>query len=110
MANESQEDRAYYDKRIRESRILSQLYADRQTQHDRAKLLLREVEKYQTRVLVCAHLHHRLCPAEKTETQSASRNSQPPDTLMLFEDELTDTASTSSKFSVCCKSQSLHCE
>ncbi|CAE6431210.1 unnamed protein product, partial [Rhizoctonia solani] len=51
MTNESQEDRAYYDRRIRESRILSQLYANRASPHDRAKLLLREVETYQTRVL-----------------------------------------------------------
>ncbi|CAE6486838.1 unnamed protein product [Rhizoctonia solani] len=73
MTNESQEDRAYYDQRIRESRILSQLYADRATHHDRAKLLLREVETYQTRVL------------------SASRNAQPPQ-LLEFEDELTESA------------------
>ncbi|CUA72916.1 hypothetical protein RSOLAG22IIIB_10386 [Rhizoctonia solani] len=73
MTNESQEDRAYYDQRIRESRILSQLYADRATHHDRAKLLLREVETYQTRVL------------------SASRNAQPPQ-LLKFEDELTESA------------------
>ncbi|CAE6361390.1 unnamed protein product [Rhizoctonia solani] len=81
MTNESQEDRTYYDKRIRESRILSQLYADRATHQDRAKLLLREVETYQTRVL------------------SASRNAQPPETLLKFEDELIDPATTGSKAS-----------
>ncbi|KAJ1299830.1 hypothetical protein OPQ81_011121 [Rhizoctonia solani] len=81
MTNESQEDRAYYDQRIRESRILSQLYANRATHHDRAKLLLREVETYQTRVL------------------SASRNAQPPEVLVKFEDELTDSIDTGSKAS-----------
>ncbi|KAH7332911.1 hypothetical protein B0J17DRAFT_709377, partial [Rhizoctonia solani] len=79
MTNESQEDRAYYDRRIRESRILSQLYANRASSHDRAKLLLREVETYQTRVL------------------SASRNAQPPEVLVKFEDELTDPATSGSK-------------
>ncbi|KAF8702166.1 hypothetical protein RHS03_06415, partial [Rhizoctonia solani] len=81
MTNESQEDRTYYDQRIRESRILSQLYADRATQHDRAKILLREVETYQTRVL------------------SASRNAQLSETLVKFEDELTESISTGSKAS-----------
>ncbi|KAJ1300210.1 hypothetical protein OPQ81_011957 [Rhizoctonia solani] len=81
MTNESQEDRAYYDQRIRESRILSQLYANRATHHDRAKLLLREVETYQTRVL------------------SASRNAQPPEVLVKFEDELTDSIATGPKAS-----------
>ncbi|CAE6418989.1 unnamed protein product [Rhizoctonia solani] len=81
MTNESQEDRAYYDQRIRESRILSQLYANKQSHHDRAKKLLREVESYQTKVL------------------SASRNAQPPDTLVLFEDELTPASSSNSRSS-----------
>ncbi|KAG8688823.1 hypothetical protein FRC11_004700 [Ceratobasidium sp. 423] len=77
MTNESQEDRAYYDKRIRESRILSQLYANKQTHQDRAKVLLYEVETFQTRVL------------------SASRNAHTNDTLILFEDELTEPPSLS---------------
>ncbi|KAL5632842.1 hypothetical protein ACGC1H_005703 [Rhizoctonia solani] len=81
MTNESQEDRAYYDQRIRESRILSQLYADRATHHDRAKLLLREVETYQTRVL------------------SASRNAQPPELLVKFEDELTESTTPGTEHS-----------
>ncbi|CEL63609.1 hypothetical protein RSOLAG1IB_10892 [Rhizoctonia solani AG-1 IB] len=79
MTNESQADRTYYDERIRESRILSQLYADRATHQDRAKLLLREVETYQTRVL------------------SASRNAQPPETLVKFEDEMTKPVAAESK-------------
>ncbi|CAE6361343.1 unnamed protein product [Rhizoctonia solani] len=73
MTNESQEDRAYYDKRIRESRILSQLYANRQTHQDRARVLLYKVENFQTKVL------------------SASRNTHSKDALVLFEDELTDS-------------------
>ncbi|KAF8675675.1 hypothetical protein RHS04_06629 [Rhizoctonia solani] len=73
MTNESQEDRAYYDKRIRESRILSQLYANRQTHQDRAQVLLYKVEAFQTKVL------------------SASRNSHSKNALMLFEDELTES-------------------
>ncbi|KAG8730554.1 hypothetical protein FRC11_006427 [Ceratobasidium sp. 423] len=81
MTNESQEDRAYYDKCIRESRILSQLYANKQSHHDRAKKLLREVENYQTKVL------------------SASRNAQPPDILVLFEDELSPPSSSTSRSS-----------
>ncbi|CAE6518125.1 unnamed protein product [Rhizoctonia solani] len=96
MTNESQEDRAYYDQRIRESRILSQLYADRATHHDRAKLLLREVETYQTRVLVSDILH---CPTFLMHLQSASRNAQPPELLVKFEDELTESSTPGAKHS-----------
>ncbi|EUC59562.1 TPR-2 domain protein, putative [Rhizoctonia solani AG-3 Rhs1AP] len=77
MTNESQEDRAYYDKRIRESRILSQLYANRQTHQDRAKVLLDKVETFQTKVL------------------SASRNTHQEEALLLFEDELTGPPTSS---------------
>ncbi|CCO35405.1 hypothetical protein BN14_09523 [Rhizoctonia solani AG-1 IB] len=78
MTNELQADRTYYDEHIRESCIVSQLYADRASHQDRAKLLLREVETYQARVL------------------SASRNAQPPETLVKFEDELTNLVATES--------------
>ncbi|CAE6491896.1 unnamed protein product [Rhizoctonia solani] len=77
MTNESQEDRAYYDKRISESRILSQLYANRQTHQDRARVLLYKVETFQTKVL------------------SASRNTHAEDALVLFEDELVESPSAS---------------
>ncbi|KAL5637307.1 hypothetical protein ACGC1H_001075 [Rhizoctonia solani] len=77
MAKESQEDRAYYDKPIRESRILSQLYANRQTHEDRAKIVLCEVETFQTRVL------------------SASRNAHTGGGIVLFEDELNNSPAPS---------------
>lgn len=76
MTNESQEDRAYYDKRIQESRILSQLYANRLSHHDRAKKLLREVETYQTRVLVRGY-GLGLCFYAKAISVSKSKRSAP---------------------------------
>ncbi|KAF8752047.1 hypothetical protein RHS01_07854 [Rhizoctonia solani] len=65
--------RAYYDKLVRESRILSQLYAGGQTHQDRAQLLLNEVENYQIKVL------------------SASSNTQPKDVLVSFGNELNES-------------------
>jgi hypothetical protein len=52
MTDESQEFRATSDELIRQSRILSQLYANRDSHEQRARNLLRKVETYQTNVLV----------------------------------------------------------
>ncbi|KAG8688575.1 hypothetical protein FRC11_005196 [Ceratobasidium sp. 423] len=87
MTNESQEDRAYFDKNIRQSRILSQLYASKQTNQDRAKVLLYKVEAFQTKVLLLSLKHY--------HWQCASRNTQAEDDLVLFEDELAESPSTS---------------
>lgn len=82
MTNESQEDRATTDKLIRQSRILSQLYAKRQPHAERAMDLLHQVETYQTRVL------------------AASRSAQPPDSLMLFDDEIAELGAAEQPASV----------
>jgi uncharacterized protein YlxW (UPF0749 family) len=52
MTDESQQHRAVKDEIIRQSRILSQLYANKESRQDRATDLLAEVEAYQTDVLV----------------------------------------------------------
>ncbi|KAF8593333.1 hypothetical protein BDV93DRAFT_566662 [Ceratobasidium sp. AG-I] len=54
MTDESQQDRAATDEIIRQSRILSQLYANRESHQDRAKTLLYNVEVYQTTVLAAS--------------------------------------------------------
>ncbi|KAF8602491.1 hypothetical protein BDV93DRAFT_557494 [Ceratobasidium sp. AG-I] len=54
MTDEAQENRAATDDLIKQSRILSQLYANRTTHQDRAKALLRRVEVYQTSVLTAS--------------------------------------------------------
>jgi hypothetical protein len=52
MADESQGHRAIRDQIIRQSRILSQLYASEESRQSRAQTLLATVEQYQTDVLV----------------------------------------------------------
>ncbi|KAF8600262.1 hypothetical protein BDV93DRAFT_525538 [Ceratobasidium sp. AG-I] len=54
MTDESQQDRAATDDLIRQSRILSQLYAKRESHEDRAKTLLYKVEVYQSTVLAAS--------------------------------------------------------
>lgn len=52
ITDESQEHRAVKDVLIKQSRILSQLYANQDDQQKRASILLRSVETYQASVLV----------------------------------------------------------
>jgi hypothetical protein len=66
MTDESQQHRAVKDEIIRQSRILSKLYANKESRQDRAIELLATVEAYQTNVLVsslpaiCSFLDSRL--------------------------------------------------
>ncbi|KAG8719283.1 hypothetical protein FRC08_003233 [Ceratobasidium sp. 394] len=59
MSDESQGERAIRDQIIRQSRILSQLYASRESRQDRARALLESVEVYQVDVLSASEAAHR---------------------------------------------------
>lgn len=83
MTDESQQDRAATDELIRQSRILSQLYANRDSHHQRAKTLLYNVEVYQTTVLAASRKAVPLHPlsfadsASNGSSNSATNPSKP---------------------------------
>ncbi|KAG8710178.1 hypothetical protein FRC08_017517 [Ceratobasidium sp. 394] len=60
MSDESQGERAIRDQIIRQSRILSQLYASKKSRQDRARALLTSVEGYQVDVLSASEAAHRV--------------------------------------------------
>ncbi|KAG8728734.1 hypothetical protein FRC10_004615, partial [Ceratobasidium sp. 414] len=59
MTDESQGQRAIRDQIIRQSRILSQLYASKESRQDRARALLASVEGYQVDVLSASEAANR---------------------------------------------------
>ncbi|KAF8595497.1 hypothetical protein BDV93DRAFT_514941 [Ceratobasidium sp. AG-I] len=76
MTDESQQHRAVKDEIIRQSRILSQLYANKESRQDRAIDLLSTVEAYQTNVLAASRsaAHNKLPSFPDEEDKPKSRH------------------------------------
>ncbi|KAF8602472.1 hypothetical protein BDV93DRAFT_557469 [Ceratobasidium sp. AG-I] len=72
ITDESQEHRAVKDALVKQSRILSQLYANKDSHQKRAHVLLRNVENYQTNVLAASR------SATSTEPQFPDDDVQSP--------------------------------
>ncbi|KAB5588853.1 hypothetical protein CTheo_7707 [Ceratobasidium theobromae] len=76
MTDQRQAGRATNDRLVEQTRIMSQLYIEQGSHKDRAKRLLHQVETFETRVL------------------SASKNSHPTGSMLPFDDEISDSATS----------------